>query len=120
MSPSEIRRGDIFWIAPEATGALPGPAHPHVVIQDDVFTRSRIPTVIVAALTTRLGHASEPGNVLLDADEGGLPRRSVVVVSQVSAVEKSQLGARVGALSPARVDQILDGLRFQQASFVTR
>lgn len=110
-----IRRGDIFWIAAEdAGGSVP---HPHVVIQDDVFNRSRVTTVIVCALTSNLGRATEPGNVLLDAGEGGLAKQSVVVVSQVSSVEKARLGERIGALSDARVEQILAGLRFQQASF---
>lgn len=110
-----IRRGDLFWIASEEDRG--GIAHPHVVVQDDVFNRSRLSTVIVVALTSNLGRATEPGNVLLDEDEGGLPKRSVVVVSQVSSVEKTRLGARIGSLSSARVEAILDGLRFQQASF---
>ena len=41
----------------------------------------------------------------------------MVVVSQISSVDKARLGARIGALSEARVEQILAGLRFQQASF---
>jgi mRNA interferase MazF len=112
-----IHRGDLFWIAPD-DGA--GPAHPHVVVQDDVFNHARIATVVVCALTSNLHRASEPGNVLLDAGEGGLPAQSVVVVSQIDSVDKARLGARIGALTQARVDQILDGLRFQQASFFRR
>src|SRR3954469_19061321 len=113
-----MNRGDIFWIEPdEARGSIPGQAHPHVVVQEDVFNRSRIHTVIVCALTTNLNRASEPGNVLLETGEGNLPKRSVVIVSQVSSVEKSQLGAHIGTLPADRVEQILDGLRFQQASF---
>lgn len=50
-----------------------------------------------------------------DEGEGELPRRSVVV-SQISSIERSRPGARLGALSPERVEAILDGLRFQQAS----
>lgn len=119
-----IARGDVFWIAPDAAGddgfEAPSYAHPHVVVQEDVFNRSRIPSVVVCALTSNLHRATEPGNVLLDEGEGDLPKRSVVVVSQISAVDKARLGARIGALSPARVDQILDGLRFQQASFFRR
>jgi mRNA interferase MazF len=91
--------------------------HPHVVVQDDVFNRSRVRTVIVCAVTSNLKRASEPGNVLLDEGEGNLPKRSVVVVSQVSSVEKEALGAYLGALSDLRVDQIVAGLRFQQASY---
>lgn len=113
-----IRRGDIYWIA--ADDAPPGAAHyshPHVVVQDDVFNQSRITSVVVCALTSNLHRASEPGNVLLDAGEANLPKPSVVVVSQIDAVDKARLGPRIGALSPERVDQIIAGLRFQQASF---
>ncbi|HWO14806.1 MAG TPA: type II toxin-antitoxin system PemK/MazF family toxin [Polyangiaceae bacterium] len=113
-----IDRGDVFWIAPAAAGdAADAYPHPHVVVQRDEFNHSRITTVVVCALTSNLQRASEPGNVLLDAGEGNLPKRSVVVVSQIASVEKAQLGARIGALSAARVEQILAGLRFQQASF---
>jgi mRNA interferase MazF len=89
-------------------------------VQDDVFNHSRITTVVVCALTTNLGRATEPGNVLLDPGEGSLPRQSVVVVSQISSVEKRRLGEKIGSLSAVRVEQILAGLRFQQASFFTR
>ena len=116
-----VQRGDIFWIAvAEEDGKLTGVAHPHVIIQDDVFNRSRVHTVIVCALTSNLARASEPGNVLLDVDEGNLPRQSVLVVSQVSSVPRSELGEYVGTLSSQRVDQVLDGMRFQQASFFQR
>jgi mRNA interferase MazF len=119
-APASINQGDIFWLAPaldQLQGSVPGRPHPHVVIQDDVFNKSRVHTVIVCALTSNLNLATEPGNVLLDLDEGNLPKRSVLVVSQVSSVEKAQLGEWIGKLSVERVAQVLDGLRFQQASF---
>jgi len=113
-----MNQGDIFWIEPDETrGSVPGHAHPHVVVQEDVFNRSRIHTVIVCALTTNLHRAEEPGNVLLDPGEGNLPKQSVVVVSQISSVDKRSLGAHIGTLSSERVAQILQGLRFQQSSF---
>ncbi len=115
MSP---RRGEVFWVHPERLSPfVVGAPHPHVVMQDDVFNESRIPTVIVCGLTTRLDKASEPGNVLLDEGEGGLPKRSVVIASQVSTLEKVHLGERIGILSEARVQQVLDGLAFVQRSF---
>lgn len=113
-----IGRGDIFWIEPEGSrGSVPGHAHPHVVIQEDVFNRSRVHTVIVCALTSNLNRRTEPGNVLLEPGEGNLPKQSVLVVSQVSSVSKTQLGEYIGTLAAGRVEQILDGMRFQQASF---
>jgi mRNA interferase MazF len=119
--PATINRGDLFWIEPdESRGSLPGYSHPHVVVQDDVFNHSRISTVVVCALTSNLNRATEPGNVRLDVGEGNLPKESVVVVSQVSSVDKARLGERIGSLSEERVEQILAGMRFQQVSFFAR
>jgi mRNA interferase MazF len=87
------------------------------VLQDDVFNRSRIQTVIVCALTSNMKRASMPGNVLLDGGEANLPRQSVVEVSKVSAVDRTQLGDYIGTLSRQRVNQILAGMRFLQWSF---
>ena len=116
-----INRGDVFWIGPDdARGPVPSYSHPHVVVQDDVFNHSRITTVVVCALTSNLNRAGEPGNVLLEVGEGSLTKRSVVVVSQISSVEKARLGERIGSLSETRVEQILAGLRFQQVSFFER
>jgi len=113
-----INRGDVFWIdADDAGGPAASYAHPHVVVQDDVFDHSRITTVVVCALTSNLHRVSEPGNVLLDEGEGSLPAQSVVVVSQIVSVDKARLGQRIGSLSEERVGQILAGLRFQQVSF---
>ena len=113
----DIRRGDIFWVEADGNAGPVAIRHPHVVVQDDVFNHSRVTTVVVCALTSNLNKASEPGNVLLDPGEGNLAKQSVVVVSQVSSVDKARLGARIGSLSDQRVEQILDGLRFQQRSF---
>lgn len=87
------------------------------MLQDDVFNQSRIHSVVVCALTTNLHRGTEPGNVRLDEGEGGLPKRSVVVVSQLSAVDKADLGQHIGSLSQARVEEVLAGLRFQQRAF---
>lgn len=120
-SSARINRGDVFWIGPDdARGPAPSYAHPHVVVQDDVFNHSRITTVVVCALTSNLHRAKEPGNVLLEVDEGNLSKQSVVVVSQVSSVDKARLGERIGSLSDMRVEQILAGLRFLQVSFFRR
>jgi mRNA interferase MazF len=116
-----INRGDIFWVGPDDS-RIPAASysHPHVVVQDDVFNHSRVSTVVVCALTSNLHRAKEPGNVLLEKGEGNLPEQSVVVVSQISSLEKIRLGERIGSLSDERLEQILAGLRFQQASFFPR
>ena len=85
--------------------------HPHVVIQNNVFNRSRIRTVVVCALTSNLKWASAPGNILLEPGEANLPKQSVVNVSQIFTVDKGDLGEHIGSLSRKRVYEILDGIR---------
>jgi mRNA interferase MazF len=107
-----INQGDLFWIdLEEPTGSSPGYRHPHVVIQNNLFNRSQINTVVVCALTSNLRRAQAPGNVLLEPDEAGLPKQSVVVVSQIFTVDKSQLSEHIGTLPKKRVRQILEGIR---------
>ena len=113
-----ISRGDIFWVEPGGEkGSIPGVPHPHLVVQEDVFNRSRIATVVVCALTSNLNRASEPGNVLLEVGEGNLRKQSVVISSQISSIDKSRLGARIGSLSGSRVDEVIAALRFLQVSY---
>ena len=110
-----VNQGDIYWVPlEEPNGLEPGVIHPHVVIQDDVINHSRIQTVVVCALTTNIKRANLPGNVLLEAGEANLPKQSIVVVSQVSTVDKAQLGEYIGSLTKERMDQILAGMRFVQ------
>ena len=106
-----INQGDIYWIElEEPKGSEPGYSHPHVVIQNNVFNASKINTVIVCVLTSNLKRAQAPGNVLLEKGEGNLSKQSVVLVSQIFTVDKSQLGEFIGTLSEQRVKQILEGI----------
>jgi mRNA interferase MazF len=110
-----INQGDIYWVQLEEPGGLePGIAHPYVVIQDNVITRSRINTVVVCALTSNIKQANAPGNVLLEVGEANLPRQSVAVVSKISAVDKTHLGEYIGSLTERRINQILAGMQFLQ------
>jgi len=107
-----INQGDVFWVdLGEPSGSEPGYRHPHVVIQNNVFNRSRINTVVVCALTSNLKRAKAPGNILLEQGEANLPKQSVVSVSQIFTVDKRDLDEKIGTLSRRRVRQILDGVR---------
>lgn len=106
-----IRQGDVFWIdLGEPSGSGPGYRHPHVIVQNDLFNRSRIRTVVVCVITSNLRRAEAPGNVLLEPGEANLPKPCVVNVSQIFTVDKQDLVERIGTLSPRRVREILSGL----------
>ena len=107
-----INQGDVYWADLGApVGFSPGYRRPFVVVQNNLFNRSRISTVVVCALTSNLRRAEAPGNVLLDDGEANLLQRSIVNVSQVVTLDKSQLDEKIGTLSAQRVRQVLDGLR---------
>ena len=107
-----INQGDIYWIElDEPEGSEPGYRHPHVIVQNNLFNSSKIKTVLVCPLTTNLKRANAPGNVRLDKKESGLTKESVVNVSQVFTVDKTQLDEYVGTLSSKRITEILDGIK---------
>lgn len=66
--------------------------------------------MVVCALTSNLDRGAAPGNVLLDEGEAGLPRQSVVNISQLFTVDKTDLSEKIGTLSPDRLREILAGV----------
>jgi mRNA interferase MazF len=82
-----------------------------VVIQSDVFNRSRIQTVIAVAVTSNLRLLDAPGNVLLPSRRSGLSRDSVANVSQVITLDRALLTERSGQLSSREMAALDRGLR---------
>lgn len=72
-----------------------------LVVQADSFNLSRIQTIVVAVITTNLDLAEAPGNVLLPARVSGLPRDSVVNVSQLLTLDRGFLTERAATLAVA-------------------
>ena len=106
-----INQGDIYWVeVDEPTGSEPGYTHPHAVIQNNLYNQSKIRIVITCMLTSNLKLDNLPGNVLLEKGEASLPRASVVNVSQIMTIDKTQLDGYIGTLSRKRVNEILDGI----------
>lgn len=82
-----------------------------MVVQTDSFNESRLKTIVVASLTSNLGRAAAPGNVLCRPRVTGLPKPSVVNVSQISSVDRQYLLRRAGRLPQATLKQVDEGLR---------
>ena len=109
----EIRQGDVFWLdfGPLSGSSAPAERHPCVVVQSDVFNRTRIATTVVCLITSNMDRAAAPGNVALKKGEAHLPKPSVVNVSQVVTVDKNDLDERAGHLSTEAIASVLEGLR---------
>ncbi len=106
-----INQGDIYWVdLNDPFGSEPGFTHPAVVIQNNLYNHSKINTVIICMLTSDLKRAQMSSNVLLEKGEANLPKASMVNVSQLLTVDKTQLGEYIGTVSKKRIYQILDGV----------
>ncbi len=107
-----MKRGEIWWATlADPVGSEPGYRRPVLVLQSDEFNESRIRTVVVLTLTSNLRLASAPGNVPCPKTETGLPRESVVNVSQAATINKTRLTLRVGRLPARLMQQVEAGLR---------
>jgi len=107
-----IRRGEIWWATlPTPSGSEPGYRRPMLILQSDEFNRSRIGTVIGVVLTSNIKLAQAPGNVLLSKKQTGLPKESVVNISQIITVDKKFFTERIGALKSNLLKQVEDGIR---------
>ncbi len=108
MSASQ---GEIWWASlGEPGGSEPGYRRPVLVVQGDPFNRSAIATVLCAPLTSQLKWAMAPGNLELRQRDTGLPRASVVNVSQLVTLDRARLVERVGKLRKAKLELVLAGI----------
>jgi mRNA interferase MazF len=106
-----INQGDVFWVdLGEPAGSEPAYRHLYLVIQNNVFNRSRISTVVVCSLTSNLQRVESPGNVLLEKGEANLPKSSVVNITQLFTVDKRDLTEKIGSISRDRFIQVLEGI----------
>jgi mRNA interferase MazF len=105
-------RGEIWWAdLPTPIGSEPGYRRPVLIIQDDTLTQTLINTVVVVILTSNLRAVNGMGNVLLPARTTGLPKDSVVNVSQVATLDKRFLTECVGMLTDRLQEEVDHGLR---------
>ena len=105
-----MRQGEIYWLHFGGKGSEPAGRRPALIVQHDRFNRSAMATTVVAAVTPNLRLGGAPGNVRLRRGEANLPRASIVNVTQLRTVDRERLADRVGALSPERIREVLQGL----------
>ncbi|MFN2392683.1 MAG: type II toxin-antitoxin system PemK/MazF family toxin, partial [Pyrinomonadaceae bacterium] len=107
-----VERGEIWWAdLPEPHGSSPGFQHPVLIVQSDDFNQTKLNTVMGVVITTNLRLADMPGNVLLEKRTSGLPKNSVVNVTQIVTFDKNELLEFVGNVSAQKMEQVDSGLR---------
>ena len=107
-----IRRAEVYWaeLGP-LSGSRPAKRRPVLIIQSDPYNASRLATVLAAVITSNTALAAMPGNAFLPAAATSLPRDSVVNVTALVTVNKSDLAGRAGQVPAALMHEVDRGLR---------
>lgn len=95
---NNIKRGDIYYadLSP-VVGSEQGGVRPVLIIQNDVGNRYS-PTVIAAAITSRMEKAKLPTHIGITSADAGLAKDSVILTEQIRTLDKKRLRERIGHL----------------------
>jgi mRNA interferase MazF len=105
-------KGSICWAdLGEARGSRPAKRRPVLIIQSDPFNTSRLNTTIAAVITSNTALAAMPGNVFLPAAVSGLPKDSVINITALVTLDKTDLGEPAGHLPTSLMSDVERGLR---------
>ncbi|MBQ7383658.1 MAG: type II toxin-antitoxin system PemK/MazF family toxin [Clostridia bacterium] len=101
-----VKRGDIYYadLSP-VVGSEQGGLRPVLIIQNDVGNKYS-PTVIAAAITSRLGKTRLPTHIDIYADKVGLAKDSVVLLEQVRTLDKRRLKEKMGHLDEGLMTEV--------------
>ena len=101
-----IKRGDIFYadLRP-VVGSEQGGIRPVLIIQNDVGNRHS-PTVICAAITSKMNKAKLPTHIEIDASAYGIEKDSVILLEQLRTIDKWRLKDKVCHLDSVMLDKV--------------
>ena len=107
----QIKRGDIFYadLSP-VVGSEQGGIRPVLIIQNDVGNRHS-PTVVCAAITSKMNKAKLPTHVEIDAKKYQLVKNSVVLLEQIRTIDKQRLKDYICHVDKKLMVQVEDALR---------
>ena len=101
-----VKRGDIYYadLSP-VVGSEQGGLRPVLIIQNDVGNRYS-PTVIAAAITSRMGKTRLPTHIDIYAEKAGLAKDSVILLEQIRTLDKRRLKEKMGHLDDALMSEV--------------
>lgn len=105
-----VKRGDIFYadLSP-VVGSEQGGIRPVLVVQNDVGNKYS-PTVIAAAITSKINKAKLPTHIEIDALDYGLSKDSVILLEQVRTIDKQRLREKIGRLDEIQMLKVNNAL----------
>ena len=106
----EVHRGEVFYadLSP-VVGSEQGGVRPVLIVQNEIGNRHS-PTVIAAAITSRLDKTRLPTHINIRAADTGLAKDSVVLLEQIRTIDKRRLKERMGELDAPSMSQVNNAL----------
>ena len=105
-----VKRGDIFYadLSP-VVGSEQGGVRPVLIVQNDVGNKYS-PTVIVAAITSRINKAKMPTHIEIKGEEYGLSKDSVILLEQIRTIDKKRLKERIGHADESLIEMVNEAI----------
>ncbi len=105
-----VKRGDIYYadLSP-VVGSEQGGVRPVLIVQNDVGNKYS-PTVIAAAITSRMGKTKLPTHIDVYADKYGLAKDPVILLEQIRTIDKRRLKEKMGHLDDRLMQQVNDAI----------
>lgn len=101
-----IKRGELYYadLSP-VVGSEQGGVRPILIVQNDTGNKYS-PTIIAAAVTSKINKAKLPTHIELSAHEFGLNKDSVILLEQIRTLDKRRLKERIGEISPSTMKKV--------------
>ena len=111
----QVKRGDIYYadLSP-VVGSEQGGIRPVLIIQKDVGNRYS-PTVICAAITSRMNKAKLPTHIEIDSRRCQIMKDSVILLEQIRTIDKQRLKDMIGHLDKERMRSVDEAIRVSLA-----
>ena len=111
----QVKRGDIYYadLSP-VVGSEQGGIRPVLIRQNDVGNRYS-PTVICAAITSRMNKAKLPTHIEIDSRRCQIMKDSVILLEQIRTIDKQRLKDMIGHLDKERMRSVDEAIRVSLA-----
>ena len=108
-----MTRGELWWADfGMPFGSESGYRRPVLILQNDFYNNSKINTIVVVPLTTNILYADAPGNIVINKKDSKLSKDSVLVVSQIRAIDKKRLIEKISKINRTMILELDNNILF--------
>ena len=106
-----VKRGDIFYadLSP-VIGSEQGGLRPVLIVQNDVGNKYS-PTVIAAAITSKMSKTKLPTHIDIPGQNAGLSKDSVILLEHVRTIDKQRLKEKMGHLDRSTMNDVNNAIQ---------